>query len=118
LAVLGSEHRSRGVREAVPAGAQGDLRAAGSADDGHGPRVSVSLDPTSGAELKANPNWWGGKVDIQHISIKFFASENSEALAFRAGELDVAFPGSPKAFASTAGRTLITVPSCSKSGSA
>jgi peptide/nickel transport system substrate-binding protein len=56
---------------------------------GTGPWKFESLDPTSGAELAANPHWWGGKVPIARISVKFFADENSEALAFRAGEVDV-----------------------------
>ncbi len=29
-------------------------------------------------------------MPIKHISVKFFASETSEALAFRGGEIDVA----------------------------
>jgi peptide/nickel transport system substrate-binding protein len=73
-----------------------------------------SFDPTSGAELSANPHWWGGKVPIQHITIKFFADENSMALAFRAGDIDVAGGsglGDPRAFAGTAGTKLLTGPS-------
>ena len=56
---------------------------------GTGPWEIDSLDPTKGAELSANPHWWGGKVPIQHISVTFFGSETSEALAFRAGEIDI-----------------------------
>ena len=51
-------------------------------------------------ELAANPNWWGGKVPVQHITVKFFSSETSEALAMRAGEIDVAFPTNGTSFAS------------------
>jgi peptide/nickel transport system substrate-binding protein len=84
---------------------------------GTGPWKFDSLDPTSGAELSANPRWWGGKVNIEHLSIKFFGgatSENSEALAFRAGEIDAVGPGSignPKAFAATAKTKLLVTPS-------
>jgi peptide/nickel transport system substrate-binding protein len=71
-----------------------------------------SYDPTRGAELSANPHWWRGKVPIQHITFKFFADETSEALAFRAGAIDVASNlGSPRSFAGTAGTKLITTPS-------
>jgi peptide/nickel transport system substrate-binding protein len=80
---------------------------------GSGPWKIDSFDPTSGAELSANPHWWGGKVRIQHISFKFFSSETSEALAFRAGELDLA-PQVENAhsFATTSGARLVSVPSC------
>jgi peptide/nickel transport system substrate-binding protein len=81
---------------------------------GSGPWQVVSFDPTSGGELTANPHWWGGKVPIQHLSIKFFADENSMALAFRAGAIDVAFPTSPRSFSSTAATTLQTWPACSQ----
>jgi peptide/nickel transport system substrate-binding protein len=61
-----------------------------------------SWDPTTGIELSANPHWWGGPVRVQHVSVKFFANDTSEALAFRAGEINVAFPAGGS-FASTAG---------------
>jgi peptide/nickel transport system substrate-binding protein len=44
---------------------------------GTGPWELDSFDPTSGAELAANPSWWGGKVPIQHISVKIFSNETS-----------------------------------------
>jgi peptide/nickel transport system substrate-binding protein len=68
-----------------------------------GPWEIKSLDPTRGIELSANPHWWGGKVPIQHISVKFFSSETSEALAMRSGGIDVAFPQNGKSFATTSG---------------
>jgi peptide/nickel transport system substrate-binding protein len=55
---------------------------------GTGPWRFDSLDPTSGAELSANPDYWGGKVKIAHISFRFFADETSLALAFRSDGLD------------------------------
>jgi peptide/nickel transport system substrate-binding protein len=80
---------------------------------GTGPWQIQSFDPTSGAELSANPHWWAGAVPISHISIKFFADETSEALAFRAGQIDVVprVVGA-QAFAAAANTSLLTVPSC------
>jgi peptide/nickel transport system substrate-binding protein len=76
-----------------------------------GPWKIDSLDPTKGAELSANPHWWGGKVPIQHISFTFYASETSEALAFRAGEIDWdPSISSPKPFAATSGTKLVSAP--------
>ena len=69
-----------------------------------------SWDPTTGIELSANPHWWGGTVPVQHVSVKCFANETSEALAFRAGDIDVAFPAGAE-FASTAGVKVAWVPS-------
>jgi peptide/nickel transport system substrate-binding protein len=70
---------------------------------GTGPWEIDSLDPTTGAELSANPRWWGGPVPAAHISFKFFSSETSEALAMRAGEIDVAFPNDGATFAAASG---------------
>ena len=80
---------------------------------GTGPWEAVSLDPTKGAELSANPHWWGGKVPIQRIAFSFFSSDTSLALAFRAGELDLDpyILAPPKTFAATSGAKLITAPS-------
>jgi peptide/nickel transport system substrate-binding protein len=80
---------------------------------GSGPWMISSLDPTKGAQLTANPHWWGGKVPIQAISFTFFANETSEALAFRAGEIDLAPEvDSPKSFAAAAGTTPLSAPGC------
>jgi peptide/nickel transport system substrate-binding protein len=81
---------------------------------GSGPWVIDSLDPTKGAQVTANPHWWGGKVQIQRIAFSFYASETSEALAFRAGEIDLD-PGisSPKSFAATSGAKLLSTAGCS-----
>jgi peptide/nickel transport system substrate-binding protein len=80
---------------------------------GTGPWIINSLDPTKGAQLSANPHWWGGKPPIQRISFTFFSSETSEALAFRAGEIDLdPYVYSPKSFAATSGTTLLKAPSC------
>ena len=80
---------------------------------GTGPWITSSLDPTRGAQLSANPHWWGGKAPIQQISFQFFSSETSEALAFRAGEIDIdPLVTGPKSFAATSGATLLTATSC------
>jgi len=83
---------------------------------GTGPWEFTSYNGTSSAELKANPHYWGGKVKIQKVSAQFFSSETSEALAFRDGEIDLAFPIDNKAFASTAGTKLTAVPSYAVQG--
>jgi peptide/nickel transport system substrate-binding protein len=82
---------------------QGTMGNPGVLIEGTGPWEIKSLDPTTGMELSANPHWWGGKVPVQHISVKFFSTETSEALAMRAGEIDVAFPTNGKSFATTSG---------------
>jgi peptide/nickel transport system substrate-binding protein len=70
---------------------------------GTGPWEVDSFDPTTGINLSANPHWWGGTVPIKDISFKFFSTETSEALAMRAGEIDVAFPSDGATFASASG---------------
>lgn len=77
---------------------------------GTGPWQISKFDPTSGARLTANPRYWGGAPSIKEIDWKFYSSETSEALAFRSGEIDLAFPSDNKSFASTAGTKLLTAP--------
>src|ERR1700722_17786718 len=80
---------------------------------GSGPWVVDSLDPTKGAQVTANPHWWGGTVPIQRITFTFYSSETSEALAFRSGEIDLdPQVNSPKSFAATSGATLLTTQGC------
>jgi peptide/nickel transport system substrate-binding protein len=80
---------------------------------GSGPWEVGSLDPTTGAQLSANPHWWGGKVPIQHVSVKLYSNETSLALAFRAGEVDLdPYITAPQAFATTSGAKLLTSSSC------
>jgi peptide/nickel transport system substrate-binding protein len=78
---------------------------------GSGPWEIDSFDSTTGLTLSANPHWWGGTVPVKHITVKLFANETSEALAFRAGEVDVS-PDvlNPKAFASTSGASIVSTP--------
>ena len=81
--------------------------------EGTGPWKYDSLDPTKGAQLSANPRWWGGRVPIQRISFTFFSSETSEALAFRAGEIDLdPYITDPRSFAATSGAKLLSTPDC------
>jgi peptide/nickel transport system substrate-binding protein len=68
-----------------------------------GPWVLTSYDNTRTMELTANPHWWGGKVPIQHVTVKYFSTETSMALAMRSGEIDMAFPSNGKTFAAAAG---------------
>ncbi len=75
-----------------------------------GPWEIDSFDPTTGMELSANPHWWGGTVPIQHISVTFYSDETSEALAMRAGDIDIAFPSDARAFASTSGAKITSYP--------
>jgi peptide/nickel transport system substrate-binding protein len=81
---------------------------------GSGPWEVKSFDPTKGAALTANPHWWGGRVPIAQISVTFFANATSEALAYRAGNIDLAPDiNQPQTFAATSGAKLTSVPSCS-----
>jgi peptide/nickel transport system substrate-binding protein len=77
---------------------------------GTGPWKVDSWDPTRGMELSANPNYWGGKVNIDHITTRIIANETAMALAFRAGQIDVAFPGNGSAFAATANTKVVGFP--------
>jgi peptide/nickel transport system substrate-binding protein len=97
--------------------AQRDRAAFGTASNvpvGSGPWEIRSFDPTTGAVLIPNPNWWGPARPVNEVTYKFFASTISEALAFRAGEIDFV-PGvtNARAFATTSGATLLTALSCS-----
>jgi peptide/nickel transport system substrate-binding protein len=92
---------------------KGTMGNAGVLSMGTGPWKLVSFDPTQGAEFVANSNYWGPKPQFRRISVKFFADENSEAIAFRSGALDVApYVLDARAFAATSGKKVITKPSC------
>jgi peptide/nickel transport system substrate-binding protein len=80
---------------------------------GSGPWEVDSLDPTTGAQLTANPHWWGGKVPIQQISVKVYSTETNLALAFRAGEVDLdPLISDAQTFAATSGAKVLTGTSC------
>ncbi len=79
---------------------------------GTGPWQIDSLNPTTGMELSANPNYWGGEPPIKRISVKSFADENAMALALRADEIDVAqVIAQPKNFDAAAGGDVTTTAS-------
>ena len=80
---------------------------------GSGPWQVDSFDPTTGAELTANPHWWGGTVPITHITVRLFANETSLELAMRAREVDLdPYILDSKSFAAAAGTPLLASPSC------
>ncbi|WP_435173991.1 ABC transporter substrate-binding protein [Gordonia hongkongensis] len=70
-----------------------------------GPFRVISFDPNTGIEFAASQNYWGGPVDIDTLSVKYFKNDTSAALAFRTGEIDVAFPTEADAFAPARGRS-------------
>ncbi|MFJ1584681.1 ABC transporter substrate-binding protein [Streptomyces sp. NPDC088197] len=78
-----------------------------------GPYRLDRLNPTEGADLTANPDWWGGKPAIQRVSVKPFKTVTSAALAYRSGQLDAAYPlADPRAFAASSKAKLVKVPGC------
>jgi peptide/nickel transport system substrate-binding protein len=83
---------------------------------GTGPWQITSYDSTTGAKLAANSQYWGGPVKIKNITWTFYSSETSEALAFRAGNINLAFPTENKSFASTAGTALLSAPGSTSEG--
>jgi peptide/nickel transport system substrate-binding protein len=80
---------------------------------GTGPWEFDSFDPNTGVEFSANPHWWGGTVPYKHVSLKWFSTETSMALAMRAGDVDaVPFVFAPTSFASTSTYKVLTKPHC------
>ena len=84
---------------------------------GTGPWRVDTMNPTTGLELSAFDDYWGGKAPIDKVSVKFFADNNSMALALRADEIDIAPNVSdPEGFdAAAGGGAVTTVPICSTS---
>lgn len=88
-----------------------DFGKAGKGLVGTGPYVLDDLNTSNGkATYSANEDYWGGDIEFDSVTLTGFADENSEALAFRTGALDVAFPADPRAFASAADVEVTTVP--------
>jgi peptide/nickel transport system substrate-binding protein len=80
---------------------------------GSGPWQVDSFDPSRGAELSANPHWWGGTVPVKHITVRLFTTETSLALAMRAGEVDLdPYILDSTTFAATSGVHLESASSC------
>lgn len=65
-----------------------DIGAAGVMNMGTGPYEFVSFAPNSKVVLKANPNWWGGKLTVQNLTIDFLSTSSATALALRSGQID------------------------------
>lgn len=83
---------------------------------GTGPWKVDSFDPTKGAEYTANPTYWGGEPSIKHISVKFYQTETSLALAMRAGQVDLApIISQPDSFESASGVSVTTRTTCGTS---
>ncbi len=57
---------------------------------GTGPFMLESWTPDQVTELKANPDWWGGKPGVDGIEIRIIPDETSILAALRAGTLDFA----------------------------
>jgi|SRR5581483_4712837 len=69
-----------------------------------GPFRPTSFDGKSKLELAANPRWWGGKVNIQRVTVSLIADDTAAALAIRSGQIDAgAGYGDPRAMASALG---------------
>jgi peptide/nickel transport system substrate-binding protein len=78
---------------------------------GTGPWRPISLDPTTGLQLVANPDYWHGPVNVKRISIIFFQTETSMAIAYRTGAIDLAFPYDGRAFKSASQAKMTYAPS-------
>jgi peptide/nickel transport system substrate-binding protein len=80
---------------------------------GTGPWKFDSFDPTRGVELSANPSYWGGKVNVQRVSLRFIPDATAQALAFRAREIDLILSvPDARAFEATSGARVTLVPTC------
>lgn len=55
---------------------------------GSGRYTLVKFVPKQYIELKANPNWWGGKVNIENMIIKFTTADN-QFQELQAGNTDI-----------------------------
>ncbi|MFB6611778.1 ABC transporter substrate-binding protein [Agromyces sp. NPDC056379] len=78
---------------------------------GTGPYVIEKIDATNGvATFVANPDYWGGTPEIAKVTLQSFSDENSAALAFRTGEVDLAFPTDVRSFETTADTEVTSVP--------
>jgi len=57
---------------------------------GSGPYVITEFAPDSHVTLTANPDWWGGSVEVTDLRIDFIPEESTRQLAMREGDIDVA----------------------------
>lgn len=84
---------------------------------GTGPYIPSNFRPTTGVDWTANPHYWNAAKyppPFKKIHVTFYADEQSEALAARAGDIDfVAAVGAPATFKATSGGwTVHTVGTC------
>ena len=63
--------------------------------DGTGPFEYSSWVPSTSFTIKANPNYWGGKVALSSVEIKTIASEASISAALQAGTVQIALLSQP-----------------------
>ncbi|WP_157984116.1 ABC transporter substrate-binding protein [Nesterenkonia muleiensis] len=83
---------------------------------GTGPWQLDNFNPTTGAELSANTEYWGGTPPVNEIEWTFYDNENSSAIAFRAGEIELVFPEDVTEFTSTAGEEPIVAEGINRVG--
>lgn len=57
---------------------------------GTGPYVITDFAPDSHVELTANPDWWGGDIEITDLRLDFIAEESTRQLAMREGDIQLA----------------------------
>lgn len=81
---------------------------------GTGPYELTSLDSSSGAKFKANPDYWGKELGFEELEIKFFDTETNAALALRAKSIDmVPSVADAATFKATSQSEIVSGPSCS-----
>lgn len=63
--------------------------------DGTGPFAFASWVPSTSFTLKANPNYWGGKVSLSSVELKTIPTEQSISAALQAGTIQMALLSQP-----------------------
>ncbi len=63
--------------------------------DGTGPFAYSASVPSTSFTLKANPNYWGGKVSLSTVEIKTIPTEQSISAALQAGTIQMALLSQP-----------------------
>ncbi len=61
----------------------------GRAAIGTGPYRFMSWAPNDRVEMQANPDWWNGKPDWQHITLKFIPNSAARVSALLSGQVDL-----------------------------
>lgn len=57
---------------------------------GSGPYVVTDFAPDSHVTLVANPDWWGGSVEVGELRLDFIGEESTRQLAMREGDIQLA----------------------------